>query len=149
MKKVFLLLFVSAFSISIGACNSKKDNKEAVVIVNNILCDLYNEKVIAASKGSIFLIDCVYDDIANYDKPIIVSVLDDDTVPLSEAKPLKDFVLVIGNESHGVSEEIIAKASQKVKIEMKTNKNNFSSDNMQPKIYDYFNKNIEPMILDD
>lgn len=28
MKKVFLLLFVSAFSISIGACNSKKDNKE-------------------------------------------------------------------------------------------------------------------------
>ena len=28
MKKVFLLLFVSALSISIGACNSKKDNKE-------------------------------------------------------------------------------------------------------------------------
>lgn len=28
MKKVFLLLFVSALSLSIGACNSKKDNKE-------------------------------------------------------------------------------------------------------------------------
>ena len=28
MKKVFLLLFVGALSISIGACNSKKDNKE-------------------------------------------------------------------------------------------------------------------------
>ena len=28
MKKVFLLLFVSALSISIGACNSKKENKE-------------------------------------------------------------------------------------------------------------------------
>ena len=28
MKKVFLLLFVSALSISIGACNSKKDNKD-------------------------------------------------------------------------------------------------------------------------
>ena len=88
------------------------------IIMSEETCDLYNEKVIAASKGSIFLIDCLYDDIANYDKPIIVSVLDDDTVPLSEAKPLKDFVLVIGNESHGVSEEIIAKASQKVKIEM-------------------------------
>lgn len=88
------------------------------IIMSEETCDLYNEKVIAASKGSIFLIDCLYDDIANYDKPIIVSVLDDDTVPLSEAKPLKDFILVIGNESHGVSEEIIAKASQKVKIEM-------------------------------
>ena len=29
MKKVFLLLFVGALSISIGACNSKKDNREA------------------------------------------------------------------------------------------------------------------------
>ena len=28
MKKVFLLLFVSALSISIGACNSREDNKE-------------------------------------------------------------------------------------------------------------------------
>lgn len=88
------------------------------IIMSEETCDLYNEKVIAASKGSIFLIDCLYDDIANYDKPIIVSVLDDDTVPLSEAKTLKNFILVIGNESHGVSEEIIAKASQKVKIEM-------------------------------
>ena len=88
------------------------------IIMSEGTCDLYNEKVIAASKGSIFLIDCLYDDIANYDKPIIVSVLDDDTIPLADAKPLKDFILVIGNESHGVSEDIIAKASQKVKIEM-------------------------------
>jgi len=88
------------------------------IIMSEGTCDLYNEKVIAASKGSIFLIDCLYDDIANYDKPVIVSVLDEDTIPLSKAKPLKDFILVIGNESHGVSEEIIDCASQKVKIEI-------------------------------
>ena len=62
--------------------------------------------------------DEIYSKPSNYDKPIIVSVLDEDTIPLASAKPLKDFILVIGNESHGVSEGIIAKANQKVKIEM-------------------------------
>ena len=75
-------------------------------------------KALTVNQDVSISVDCLYDDIANYDKPIIVSVLDDDTVPLKEAKTLKDFILVIGNESHGVSEEIIAKASQKVKIEM-------------------------------
>ena len=89
------------------------------VILSKGSVDLYNEKVIAASKGAIFLIDAFTDDINNYkDKQIIVSTLDENSIPLSECDKPKDFVLVLGNESHGVSEPIIEMANQLVKIEM-------------------------------
>ena len=93
-------------------------NYDAVILSKGSV-DLYNEKVIAASKGAIFLIDAFTDDINNYkDKQIIVSTLDENSIPLSECDKPKDFVLVLGNESHGVSEPIIEMANQLVKIEM-------------------------------
>ena len=52
------------------------------------------------------------------DKQIIVSTLDENSIPLNECKKPNDFVLVLGNESHGVSEPIIKIANQLVKIEM-------------------------------
>ena len=93
-------------------------NYDAVVLSKGSV-DLYNEKVIAASKGAIFLVDAFVDDISNYqDKQIIVSTLDENSIPLNECKKPNDFVLVLGNESHGVSEPIIKIANQLVKIEM-------------------------------
>ena len=93
-------------------------NYDAVVLSKGSV-DLYNEKVVAASKGAIFLIDAFIDDISNYqDKQIIVSTLDENSVPLNECSKPDDFVLVLGNESHGVSEPIIKMANQLVKIEM-------------------------------
>lgn len=93
-------------------------NYDAVILSKGSV-DLYNEKVVAASKGAIFLIDAFTDDINNYkDKQIIVSTLDENSIPLSECDKPKDFVLVLGNESHGVSEPIIKMAHQLVKIEM-------------------------------
>ena len=93
-------------------------NYDAVILSKSSV-DLYNEKVIAASKGAIFLVDAFYDDINNYTdgREVIVSALDD-AVPLSVCKKPKDFVLVLGNESHGVSPEIINIANTVVKIEM-------------------------------
>ena len=93
-------------------------NYDAVVLSKGSV-DLYNEKVIAASKGAIFLIDAFVGNIEDYkDKQIIVSTLDENSVPLNECKKPNDFVLVLGNESHGVSEPIIKIANQLVKIEM-------------------------------
>ena len=93
-------------------------NYDAVVLSKGSV-DLYNEKVIAASKGAIFLVDAFVGDIVDYqDKQIIVSTLDKNSIPLNESKKPKDFVLVLGNESHGVSEPIIKIANQLVKIEM-------------------------------
>ena len=93
-------------------------NYDAVVLSKGSV-DLYNEKVIAASKGAIFLVDAFVGDISDYqDKQIIVSTLDENSIPLNECKKPKDFILVLGNESHGVSEPIIKIANQLVKIEM-------------------------------
>ena len=93
-------------------------NYDAVVLSKGSV-DLYNEKVIAASKGAIFLADAFVGEIEDYkDKQIIVSTLDQNSIPLNECKKPNDFVLVLGNESHGVSEPIIKIANQLVKIEM-------------------------------
>ena len=93
-------------------------NYDAVVLSKGSV-DLYNEKVIAASKGAIFLVDAFTGDISDYqDKQIIVSTLDENSIPLNECQKPNDFVLVLGNESHGVSEPIIKIANQLVKIEM-------------------------------
>ena len=93
-------------------------NYDAVVLSKGSV-DLYNEKVIASSKGAIFLVDAFVGDISDYQgKQIIVSTLDENSIPLNECKKPNDFVLVLGNESHGVSEPIIKTANQLVKIEM-------------------------------
>ena len=93
-------------------------NYDAVVLSKGSV-DLYNEKVIAASKGAIFLVDAFVGDISDYqNKQIIVSTLDENSIPLNECKKPNDFVLVLGNESHGVSEPIVKIANQLVKIEM-------------------------------
>ena len=96
-------------------------NYDAVILSKSSV-DLYNEKVVAASKGSIFMIDAFYDDINNYTSKyqIIASALDD-AVSLESVKKPKDFVLVLGNESHGVSEEVLKLANTVVKIDMNDN----------------------------
>ena len=93
-------------------------NYDAVILSKSSV-DIYNEKVVAASKGALFLVDAYYDDIDNYTsgRQVIVSALDD-AMPLSECPKADNFVLVLGNESHGVSLEIIKKANKVVKIEM-------------------------------
>ena len=93
-------------------------NYDAVILSKSSV-DLYNEKVVAASKGALFLVDAYYDEIDNYanGRTVIASALEG-AVPLSASDKPKDFVLVLGNESHGVSEEILSKANKIVKIEM-------------------------------
>ena len=95
-------------------------NYDAVILSEGSV-EIYNEKVLAASKGAIFTIDIFNDDIANYDYPIIVSTLNDKSVPLNKSKKPDNFILVLGNESHGVSKEVCEKATYFVKIEMSDN----------------------------
>ena len=90
------------------------------VILSKGSVDLYNEKVIAASKGAIFLVDAF---IAELDEikdnhQVIVSTLDEKSIALDKCLKPNDFILVLGNESHGVSEDIIKKANYLIKIEM-------------------------------
>ena len=93
-------------------------NYDAVILSKSSV-DIYNEKVVAASKGALFLVDAFYDEIDEYanGRVVVASALED-AVPLSKCEKPKDFVLILGNESHGVSKEILSKANQIVKIEM-------------------------------
>lgn len=91
---------------------------DAVVLSENTV-DMYNPKVIAASKGSLFTIPVLIDKLSNYktSHKIIVSSLEDNSISLGELKnDFERFVLVLGNESHGVSKETISLADVIVKI---------------------------------
>ena len=92
------------------------------VIFSNDSVDIYNEKVIAATKGAIFAIPVIKKDIneINNGHQIIASTLSDKSISLEEAKAKKPFILVLGNESHGVSDEIIENSDLLVKIPMQT-----------------------------
>lgn len=79
------------------------------VIASKESVDFYNEKVIASSKGAIFSMPLFKGDISKYKSghKIIVSTLNKKAINLEKVKPLDDFILILGNEAHGVKEEIL------------------------------------------
>ena len=91
------------------------------VITSDNSCSIYNEKVINSSKGSIFAIPVFVDKLENYkkDHQVIVTTLDKDSINLDEVKVPDQFVLVLGNESHGVKKETLQQADLKVIIPIK------------------------------
>ena len=90
------------------------------VITSANSCSIYNEKAINSSKGAIFAIPCFEGDIKDYKSShqIIVSLLDKEAKNLDDFVPNDKFVLVLGNESHGVKKSVIDLADIKVKIPM-------------------------------
>ena len=81
---------------------------------------IYNSKTIMSSQGAIFDMPFF---VADYDwllqmkktHPILVSTLEE-ARELSSVKSQKCFILVLGNESHGASQEVHALADFKIKI---------------------------------
>ncbi len=91
------------------------------IIVSEGSCDVYNEKVIAASKGAIFSLPILHGDISEFKKErvVIVSALSDKAEDIKDVKIPKSFILVVGNEANGVSKEILNLADLVVKIPIK------------------------------
>ena len=89
-----------------------------VIFVSEGCCDIYNEKVVAASKGAIFLIPIIKRELTNLkgNAQIVVSTLNKKSIELSQIEVKKPFVLVLGNEAHGVSKETEEIADISVKI---------------------------------
>lgn len=92
---------------------------DAVILSKNTVSP-FNEKAVAASKGAIFKIPVFFDDLCTFygNQQIIVTTLDNDSVPLDSIKKIEKFIIVLGNESNGVSKEIVEKAHIKIKIPM-------------------------------
>jgi RNA methyltransferase, TrmH family len=92
--------------------------------IRNIICgegcvDCYNPKVIQSTMGSIFRMNIIYQELNSFiDQwpgiPVMASSLEGSI--LRDVKKEKDAFLVIGNESRGISREILQRATVKVRI---------------------------------
>ena len=91
------------------------------VIFSEGSCDPYNEKVVAASKGAIFSLPILSGSLKEYayGKEVIVSALSPRAIDIKELQTPKSFILVVGNEANGVSDETMKLASVITKIEIK------------------------------
>lgn len=98
------------------------------IILTKGTVDIYNEKTIRSTMGSIFYIPIHYDDdnlsfvnsLKNDGFNLVVTSLDTDKDFFEEDLRGK-VILTVGNEGNGVSEEVLALADTKVKIPMPGN----------------------------
>ncbi len=89
-----------------------------LVVASDNSVSFYNEKVVNSSKGAIFAIPTKVGKLSSFKgtHQIIVSNLSKNSLPLNQLKFKKDFVLVLGNESRGVSSETRKLADEEVII---------------------------------
>lgn len=81
--------------------------------------DVYSPKTLRSTQGAIFKINIVQNqDIIPFfeNKQVIGGVLDKNAIKYSDLKLQEDFILVLGNEGHGISKEVIDKLTNKVYI---------------------------------
>ena len=92
-------------------------NYDAIILSEDSV-SIYNPKVVAASKGAIFLIPILIGDLKDYKEGriIITSTLNDKSIFLDKLEKPKDFILVLGNEAHGVKDSVVELSDIFVKI---------------------------------
>ena len=78
------------------------------IILSKDCVSIYNPKVVSASKGALFLIPILIGELKDYKKDhvIITSTLNDKSVSLNELEKPQSFILVLGHEAHGVSQQV-------------------------------------------
>lgn len=79
-----------------------------LVVASENCVSFYNEKVVNSSKGAIFMMSLLKGKLSKYKgtHQIIVSNLSKSAIPLEQIEVKENFVLVLGNESRGVSFEV-------------------------------------------
>lgn len=95
--------------------------------INQVVCshesaDVYNPKVVQATMGSIARVKVVYRDLQQWlaeqkDVPVYATVLDGQDI--SAVKKIKEGIIIFGNESKGISPEILQLANIKLSIPKK------------------------------
>ncbi|MBP2056855.1 TrmH family RNA methyltransferase [Lactobacillus colini] len=93
------------------------------VVLSQASVDLYNPKVQRSMQGSQFHIQIiqtpVMSAIASFKEnglPVYVSVLDKEAKKLNNTPSVPQLALIIGNEAHGASQEVIDSADKKIYI---------------------------------
>ncbi len=93
--------------------------------ISNIICaahsvEMYNPKVVQSTMGSLGRVNLLYTDIAEWiqkNKPIKIYAAALNGKPVQEFKGIKEGLIVIGNESKGISENILQMADEKITIQ--------------------------------
>ena len=99
------------------------------IIFSSDCADMYSQKVIRASMGAIFKLNItVTDDLCrtlvelkNKQRRIIATTLKENSLQLRKDQITGSDVFVVGNEGHGVSEELISVSDESLFIPMCTN----------------------------
>ncbi|MEO7121310.1 MAG: RNA methyltransferase, partial [Ginsengibacter sp.] len=92
--------------------------------VDNVICsensvDCYNPKVVQATMGSLARVNIIYTSLISFvgkNKSVSVYAAALDGVPVSQLKGISEGIIVIGNESKGISDELMNIATQKITI---------------------------------
>ena len=91
------------------------------VILSENCCSIYNEKALQASQGAIFKLNIVYGEnllkLKEKGYKILATEIKGSKSLEKVQKPDK-FVLVLGNEAHGVSEPVLNLADERIKIDI-------------------------------
>ncbi len=98
-----------------------------VTVALHSCADVYNPKTVRAAMGAIFktrilkIDNCVefVKNCKNTGRRVLAAALTDDSLKLGKYETKKSDVIVIGNEGHGISEEIIAECTSSLMIPMK------------------------------
>ncbi len=92
--------------------------------VKNIICsentaDMYNPKVVQSTMGSLGRVNVLYANIVNWlseNKSITTYAAALNGQPLQQYKALKEGIIVIGNESKGISDKVMQLCKEKITI---------------------------------
>lgn len=94
------------------------------IVLSNSSVDIYNDKTIRASQGSIFKIKIVYTNINSYINTLkennytLIGTSLKDAIPLENLKKTNKFVLCLGNEANGISDEVLDLMDTSIKLTM-------------------------------
>ena len=88
-------------------------------VILNCGCSPYNEKVLQSTQGAIFKLNIVNFD-GSFPKGYeVIATEIKGSVDLSTIIKVNKHILVLGNEAHGVSEDILKVANKRVRIDIK------------------------------
>ncbi len=96
------------------------------IVCNTQCADIYNPKVIQSTMGSIARVKVIYLDLAQWltaqkNIPVYAAMLNGEDV--TKTKKINEGIIVIGNESKGVSEEVLNLVTKRISIPQKIRQN--------------------------
>lgn len=117
------------------------------IIIDNTCADVYNSKTISASKDAIFKLNIIEDVdgdwlVKNHDEYCIIAANSNEGKPLKDVPLNKKVCLVLGNESHGISESLADLVHENIKIEISPDIESLNVASAAAILLNYFSNNI-------